>query len=122
MFRKASALPNGPLHFDGSLELREEPQVVLEIVTQVVDLPLEHRDALQTHSEGETAVLAAVDSGSLEDIRINHSAAHDLEPAGALADVAALAVAMVQQKLLWLWLCWLLWELVFCVVFGMVFW
>ncbi len=52
----------GFLHFDGSLEFREEPQVVLEIVTKVVDLPLEHRDALQAHSEGETAVLAAVDS------------------------------------------------------------
>ena len=79
----------------GCLELLEETEVVLEVVAKVADLPLEHRDTLHTHTEGETAVLLAVDSRRLEDIRIHHTAAHDLEPACSLADVTALSATDV---------------------------
>ena len=44
------------------LELLEETKVVLEVVTQVTHLPLEHCDTLYTHSECEAAVLLAVDA------------------------------------------------------------
>ena len=78
-----------------SFELLEEAEVVLEIVAEVANLPLEHGDTLHTHSEGESAVLPAVDAGSFKDVRIHHAAAHDLEPAGSLAYVAALSAADV---------------------------
>ena len=45
-----------------SLKLLQEAKVVLEIVAEVAYLPLEHRDTLHAHTEGETAVLLAVDS------------------------------------------------------------
>ena len=75
------------------LELAEETHVVLEIIPQVLDLPLEHGDTLYTHSESESAVLLAVYTGSLQDIRIHHTAAHDLKPACTLAYVTTLSVA-----------------------------
>jgi len=47
---------------EGGFELFQEPQVVLEIVAEVTDLPLEHGDTLHSHTEGETAVFPAVDA------------------------------------------------------------
>ena len=77
------------------LELLEETEVVLEVVAEVTYLPLEHRDTLHAHSECESAVFPAVDSRCFKDIRIHHSAAHDLEPSCSLADVAALSATDV---------------------------
>lgn len=73
----------------------KEAHVVLEIMAEVVDLPLEHGDSLDSHSEGEAAVDSRVDSGSLEDVRIYHAAAEDFEPASSFANVATLAMADV---------------------------
>ena len=73
----------------------EEADVVLEVVAEVVDLPLEHGDAFDAHAEGEAAVGLGVDAAGFEDVRVHHAAAHDLQPAGAFADVAALSVADV---------------------------
>ena len=64
-------------------------------MTEVIDLPLQHRDALDTHTESEPAVFLGIDARSLEDIRVHHTAAENLKPTGTLADVAALAVADV---------------------------
>ncbi len=80
------------LHLNRGIEFPQEPQVILEIVTEVVHLPLEHSDALQSHTEGKTAVLFRVDARSLEHIRVHHTAAQDFEPARTLADIATLAV------------------------------
>ena len=77
------------------LELLEEAEVVFEVVAEVTYLPFEHGDTLHTHTEGESAVLFAVDSRSLKNVRVYHTATHDLEPAGTLADVAALSAADV---------------------------
>jgi len=77
------------------IELLEKAHVVLEVVAQVVDAPLEHRNALQAHSEGEAGVLLRIYAAGLENVGVHHTAAEDLKPACALADVAALAVADV---------------------------
>ena len=76
-------------------EFLEEPKVVLEVMAEVVDLPLEHGNSLDTHTEGESAVLLAVYAAGLKNVRVNHAASEDLEPTGALADVASLALADV---------------------------
>ena len=47
---------------EGSFELLEEAKVVLKVVSEVTDLPLEHCDSLYSHSESESAVLLAVDT------------------------------------------------------------
>ena len=39
------------LHFYRAFEFLKEAEVVLEVVTEVVDPPFEHSDALQAHSE-----------------------------------------------------------------------
>ena len=78
-----------------SLEFAEEADIVLEVEAEVLDLPFEHGDALYTHSEGETGVLLGVDAAGFQDVGIHHAGTHDLQPAGALADIAALAAADV---------------------------
>lgn len=50
------------LHFCACAEFAEETHVVLEIVTEVVDSPLEHGDTLESHSECEAGVFPAVDA------------------------------------------------------------
>src|SRR5205085_2516663 len=75
-----------------SAELLQEPDVVVEEHAQVGDAVLQHRDALDAHPErpaldllGVVAVLADV----REHVRVDHAGAEDLDPAGALAEVAA---------------------------------
>src|SRR5687768_5106489 len=75
-----------------SAELLQEAKVVLVEETDVVDVVLEHRDPLDAHAEGEAldalgvvAVLAHV----LEDVGVDLARAENLDPALALADVAA---------------------------------
>ena len=82
------------------LEFAEEADVVLEVEAEVLDLPFEHGDALYAHSEGEPGVLLGVDAAGFQDVGIHHAGTHDLQPAGALADVAALAAADVAADVL----------------------
>ena len=42
------------------LEFAEEPDIVLEIVAEILDLPFEHCDTLHSHSECKSAVFLAV--------------------------------------------------------------
>ena len=60
---------------------------------EVVYLPFQHRDSFQTHTESEAAVLLRVYAGSFQNVGIHHPASQNLQPAGALADVASLAMA-----------------------------
>src|SRR5215470_1864211 len=79
--------------FIASRELPEEAQVVLEEETQVVDAVLQHRDALDAHPERPARVLLRIVAHVLQDLRMHHPAAEDLEPAGLLAHTTAVAVA-----------------------------
>ena len=74
-------------------ELFQESDVVLEIESQVAHLVFEHSNALNAHTEGETSVFLAVDAAVFQHVGVNHSAAQNLEPSSALADVAAFAAA-----------------------------
>ena len=44
------------------LEFLEEAEVVLKVVSEILDLPFEHCNTLDSHSECKSAVLLAVDS------------------------------------------------------------
>ncbi len=81
----------------GGGELLQEAGVVLEVEADVVGLVLEHGHALDAESEGEAGVLLAVDAAVLEHVGIDHAAAEDLDPAGVLAERAALAAADVAR-------------------------
>jgi hypothetical protein len=70
-------------------KLLQKSEVVLVEHPDVLDAVLEHRDALHAEAEREATDLLRVVADRLEDGRMHHAAAEDLEPAGALADAAA---------------------------------
>lgn len=76
-------------------ELAQEPDVVLEVETEVLDAVFQHRAALYSHSEREPAVFIAVYAACFEYVRVHHAASHDFEPSGMFADVAPLPAAEV---------------------------
>src|SRR5581483_7095538 len=80
--------PRGP-----PLELFQEPDVVLVKKSDIVDIILEHRDPFHTHAESETCPLLRVHLAVLQNVRMDHPAAHDLHPTRLLADAASLALA-----------------------------
>ena len=83
----------GETGLDRRRELFEEADVVLEEEAQVLDAVLEHRDALDTHAQGETGVTVGIDAVQGQDIRVHHAASEDFKPSGSLAHIASLAVA-----------------------------
>ena len=70
------------------LELRQEAHVVLVEKLDVGDAVLEHRNAIEAHSEREAGVLLRIVSDVLEHDRMNHAAAEDLHPSSPFADAA----------------------------------
>ena len=76
------------------MELLEELQVVLEHQTDVVDAVLQHGDTLDADAESEAGVLVRVDIAVLQHLAVDNAAAQHLDPAGVLAQRAALAVAL----------------------------
>ena len=87
----------GPVVLECRVELVEETHVVLEIEAQVFHAVFEHRDAFNTHAEGEARVFFGVYAVCPQYVGVNHAAAHDFEPAGTLAHRAALAPAEVAR-------------------------
>ena len=76
------------------MELLEELQVVLEHQADVVDAVLQHGDALDANAEGEAGILIRVNVAVLQHFAVDNTAAQDFDPAGVLAQGAALAVAL----------------------------
>ena len=76
------------------MELLEELQVVLEHQADVVDAILQHGDTLDADAEGEAGILVRVDIAVLQHLAVADTAAQHLDPAGVLAQRAALAVAL----------------------------
>ena len=71
----------------------QETHIVVIEEPQIVDTVRKHGDALNPHTEGETRDLLGIVAAHLEDVRMHHARTEDLQPARALADAAALAVA-----------------------------
>src|ERR1019366_1910809 len=100
-FAAVGTRPNlrwGPLT---TSELFEEADVVVEVQAQVGDAVAQHGDPLDAHPEGEAGELfrvVAVLADVLEDVRVDHPGAEDLEPAGPLAQRAARAVGQVALR------------------------
>ena len=64
-------------------------------MTQILNLPFEHCNALNTHSKSESAVNIRVNTRSLKHIRIHHSTTHNLKPSGTLTDITPLPFANI---------------------------
>ena len=94
-FQKVSHAGFGaePQAFFRSLKLRQEADVVLVEMTDVVDVVLQHGDTLHAHTEGKAAVHGGVDAAHLQHVGMHHARAQDLDPALVLAQTAALATA-----------------------------
>src|SRR5205807_9482080 len=84
-----------------SSELLQKAQVVLVVQTQIRDAVLEHRDALDAHAPREALHLLGVVAGRVRlrgldirvDVRVDLPGTEHLEPALALAQGTARAVA-----------------------------
>src|SRR6266568_2771669 len=75
----------------GTLKLFEEAKVGLVEETDVVDVVLEHRHALDPEAPGVAVPLFRIDAAVAQHLRVDHAAAAHLEPAlaaGARADAA----------------------------------
>ena len=75
------------------VELPKEPQVVLKHQADVVDAVLEHGDPLDADAEGDARVDLGVDVAVAQHLLVDDAAAQNFDPAGVLAEAAALAVA-----------------------------
>lgn len=73
----------------------EEANIVLGEHAQVFHLILEVGDTFYTHAESEAGIFFRVYAAGLKHIGIHHTAAQNLDPAGAFAERAALASAKV---------------------------
>src|SRR5256885_5937595 len=73
---------------DLSLELLQDPHVVLEEGAQVFDAVPEHGEPIDADAEGVARVLLRIDAHALQLVGIHHPRAEHLEPAGELADLA----------------------------------
>ena len=72
------------------MELLEELQIILEHQTNVVDAVLQHGDTLDADAEGEAGVLIRIDVAVFQHLAVDNAAAQNLDPAGVLAQGAAL--------------------------------
>src|SRR5689334_9821658 len=54
---------------------------------QVRDAVFQHCHALDSHAEGKALILGGVDAAVLQYLRVHHSAAEDLKPVAAGADL-----------------------------------
>src|SRR4051794_31417664 len=83
-----------------SSELPQEADIALEHGAKIRDLIQEHRDALDSHAEGEAGQIprAAAVAGHFEKPAMDHAGAQDLEPARAFADFAAARALALAEK------------------------
>src|SRR5262252_6486754 len=82
-----------------SRELPQEADIVLVEQFHVGDAVAEHGHALDAEAEGEASVLLAVVAHVGEDARVDHAAAAQLDPAGALAQAAASGLSAAEGAL-----------------------
>ena len=73
----------------------QKPHIVLIEQADVVDLEAAHDHALQADAERVARVFLRIDAAHLKHLGVYHAAAEDLDPALALAERAAFAVAAV---------------------------
>ncbi len=78
-----------------ALELAQEAHIAFKQHAQVGHVVLQAGNALDAHAEGEAGVHLGVDARHAKDVRVHHAAAQDLDPTGALAHAALLAVVQM---------------------------
>ena len=75
------------------LELLQEAQIVLGHQADVVDAVLEHGNTLDADAESKAGIDLGVDVAVAQNLLMHHAGTQDLNPAGVLAQRAALAAA-----------------------------
>ena len=82
----------------GQSELFQETNVVFIKQSHVVDAVFTHSNALNTDSEGKTAVNFGIYAAAGEHVGVNHTCSEHFDPALTLAQTAALASAHKARK------------------------
>ena len=80
-----------------TVELVEEADIIFEVESQILNTKLQHSDTLNSHTKRKSRIDFRVDAVGLQDIRVNHSATHNLQPTGTLTYRATLATAEVAR-------------------------
>ena len=62
-------------------ELPQETDIILIIITDVINTLKDHGDTLDTHTKGVAGVGFRINVHGLKDFRVNHPATHNLQPA-----------------------------------------
>lgn len=81
------------------VELAEEAEIVFEIESEVADLIFKHSHTFDAHTESEAGIEFGIDTRGAEDVRVDHTAAENFEPASTLANIAALAATDVARDI-----------------------
>src|SRR5438552_18774965 len=76
-----------------SSKLLQHAQIVFKKRTNVRDVELDHRRAIEAETERRSTPLVGIDSDIAQHLRMNHAAAENLTPAGERTGVAPLASA-----------------------------
>ena len=82
-----------PCTYHYPLKLLQESDIVIAEMADVVD-PIAHQGAaVNAHPRGKTGIFRGIISAIFQHHRVHHAAAEDLQPAGFLANAAALATS-----------------------------
>ena len=78
-----------------TLELTQEAHVAFQQHSKVGYVVLQTGYAFHAHTEGKAGIHLRVDAGHAQNVRVNHAAAQNLQPASAFAHAATFAVVQV---------------------------
>ena len=76
------------------INLIQHSEIRFEQQLDVVDAVLEHRDTVDTDTESKAGIYVTVDAAAFEYFLIDNTGTEHLDPACALTELAALAVAL----------------------------
>src|SRR5690606_8863315 len=78
--------PKSAIRASESLELPEEPHIVLHEQPDVADAVLAHRNSLDAEAERPAGVDLRIDPAGFQDIGMHHAAAAQFDPLGFIGE------------------------------------
>ena len=77
-----------------TLELIQESDIIFIQQSHIVDLIFQQSDTLKTDTECKSRILFRINAAHFQYMRMNHSAAKDLDPAGTFTEAASFSSAL----------------------------
>ena len=77
-----------------SSKLTQESDIIFIQQSHIIDLIFQKSDSLKTYTKCKTGVLIRVDAAHFKYMRMHHTTAKDLDPAGSLTETAAFSTTL----------------------------